>query len=83
MQSRRCVSSRQRRFWLETRVAKPSPQVAEQALHSVPHSWHGYRGTGDTAPAAAREDSRGKGWLEAGAVPCDAEGTALRVSVSC
>lgn len=27
---------------METRVEKPTPQVAEQALHSVPHGWQGY-----------------------------------------
>lgn len=38
MHKRLCVSSLQYRFWFDTRVANPMPQVAEQALHSVLHS---------------------------------------------
>lgn len=60
VQSRLWVSSRHWRFWLDTRVAKPSPQVAEQALHAVPHSGQGNRSTGVTA----RKERGETGWRQ-------------------
>lgn len=38
---RRWLSSLQKRFWLDTRVATPSPQEAEQGPHAVLHSGQG------------------------------------------
>lgn len=64
MQSLLCVSRRQKRFWLETRVEMPTPQVAEQALHSVPHGWHRYGTAGDAAAGAGWRQRMEKESLE-------------------